>query len=326
LRGGVDVADDDRLRELEEKYEGYKVYDNAGEKIGKVDDLFVDEHDREEYIGVKMGFFGLRSTLIPMDVARVNERDRSIEVADSRDHVKEAPHFADDDDITPEFERRIRSHFGLEGEESSSERGSYGRRSAAGAGGAAMGDNATRGETLEGNDMDDDRELDVEGSPSREPVGREEYRNREDYGTSGETGTAATGGMSDLETGDRGREEGAQTGGVPTDEAYREAYREGFREGQRERAGGGAGGEDQGASRYSGASSAGSGAQEFGDTEDDQSASTTGAESSRGGPLDRGSSERGSEQGGGDREGTRRSDEGGSEESGATRVWRRIRG
>ena len=325
------MADDDRLRELEEKYEGYKVYDNAGEKIGKVDDLFVDEQDREEYIGVKMGFFGLRSTLIPMDVARVNERDRSIEVADSRDHVKEAPHFADDDDITPEFERRIRSHFGLEGEESSSDRGSYGRRSASGAEGAAMGDNTTRGETREANEMYDDRELDVEGSPasSREPAGREEYRNREDYGGSASTGTAATGGMSDLETGERDRDEDTQTGGSPTDEAYRaayrEAYREGFRAGQREGAGGGAGGEDQGASRYSGASSEGSGAQEFGDTEAYRSGST-GGQPSRGETLDRGSSERDYEQGGEDREGTRRSDEGGSEESGATRVWRRIRG
>ena len=317
------MADDDRLRELEEKYEGYKVYDNAGEKIGKVDDLFVDEQDREEYIGVKMGFFGLRSTLIPMDVARVNESDRSIEVADSRDHVKEAPHFADDDDITPEFERRIRTHFGLEGEESSSDRGSYGRRSVTGAEGAAAGDNTTRGETLQGSDTDDDRELDVEGSPasSREPVGREEYRNREDYGGSGSTGTAATGGMSDLETGDRDREEGAQTGGSPTDEAYREAYREGFRQGQREGARGGAGGEGQGASQSSEAPSASAGAQEFGDTGDYQGGST-GTQQSRGEPLDRGSSE----QGGEDREGMRRSDEGGSEESGATRVWRRIRG
>jgi PRC-barrel domain len=52
-------TDDDCLRELEERYEGYEVYDNAGEKIGKVDDLFIDETDREEYIGVKMGLFGL---------------------------------------------------------------------------------------------------------------------------------------------------------------------------------------------------------------------------------------------------------------------------
>ena len=108
------MASEDRLRELEEKYEDYKVYDNQGEKIGKVDDLFVDEPDREEYIGVKMGFFGMKSTLIPMDLVRVNEGERSIEVSDSKDHVKSAPSFDDDEDITPDYEDRIRSYFGLE--------------------------------------------------------------------------------------------------------------------------------------------------------------------------------------------------------------------
>jgi sporulation protein YlmC with PRC-barrel domain len=108
------VASEDRLRELEEKYEDYKVYDNQGEKIGKVDDLFVDETDNEEYIGVKMGFLGLKSTLIPMDIVRVNEGERTIEVSESKDHVKDAPSFDDDEDITPDYEDRIRSHFGLE--------------------------------------------------------------------------------------------------------------------------------------------------------------------------------------------------------------------
>jgi hypothetical protein len=102
------------LRELEEKYEDYKVYDNQGERIGKVDDLFVDETDREEYIGVKMGFLGLKSTLIPMDIVRVNEGERTIEVSESKDHVKNAPTFDDDEDITTAYEDRIRSYFGLE--------------------------------------------------------------------------------------------------------------------------------------------------------------------------------------------------------------------
>jgi len=118
------VASEDRLRELEEKYEDYKVYDNRGEKIGKVDDLFVDESDREEYIGVKMGFFGMKSTLIPMDIVRVNEDDRSIEVSDSKDHVKSAPSFDDDEDITPDYEGRIRNYFGLESLDTSE--GGYG--------------------------------------------------------------------------------------------------------------------------------------------------------------------------------------------------------
>src|ERR687890_675344 len=94
----ANVANEDRLRELEEKYEDYKVYDNQGERIGKVDDLFVDETDREEYIGVKMGFLGLKSTLIPMDIVRVNEGERTIEVSESKDHVKSAPSFDDDED------------------------------------------------------------------------------------------------------------------------------------------------------------------------------------------------------------------------------------
>jgi sporulation protein YlmC with PRC-barrel domain len=123
------VASEDRLRELEDKYEGYRVYDNRGERIGKVDDLFIDEADREEYIGVKMGFFGRKSTLIPMDIVRVNEADRAIEVSEAKDHVKDAPSFDDDEDITPEYEDRIRSHFGLESLGSSHTRGSYGAHS-----------------------------------------------------------------------------------------------------------------------------------------------------------------------------------------------------
>ena len=123
------VTSEERLRELEEKYEGYKVYDNQGDKIGKVDDLFVDESDNEEYIGVKLGLFGTKSTLIPMEIVRVNEAEKAIEVSDSKDHVQDAPTFGDDDEVTAEYEDRIRSHFGLESLASSSSSGSYGATS-----------------------------------------------------------------------------------------------------------------------------------------------------------------------------------------------------
>ena len=119
------MASEERLRELEEKYEGYKVYDNRGEKIGKVDDLFVDESDNEEYIGVKLGLFGMKSTLIPMDIVRVNEADKAIEVSDTKDHVKDAPTFGDDEEVTTEYENRIRGHFGLESLGTSGSHGAY---------------------------------------------------------------------------------------------------------------------------------------------------------------------------------------------------------
>jgi hypothetical protein len=55
----------DRFTAIEDRYAGYTVYDPDGDKIGKVDDLLVDENDQPEYIGVKMGLLGTRSTLIP---------------------------------------------------------------------------------------------------------------------------------------------------------------------------------------------------------------------------------------------------------------------
>jgi uncharacterized protein (TIGR02271 family) len=98
----------------EDSYSGYTVYDMHYEKIGKVDDLFVDENDRPEYIGVKMGLLGTKSTLIPMDIVRINERRELMEVSQPKEKVKDAPTFSNDDEITPEFEREVRSFFDVQ--------------------------------------------------------------------------------------------------------------------------------------------------------------------------------------------------------------------
>jgi sporulation protein YlmC with PRC-barrel domain len=150
-----EMASEERLRELEEKYEGYTVYDNQGSKIGKVDDLFVDEKDHEEYIGVKLGLLGRKSTLIPTEIVRVNENDRTIEVSESKDHVKDAPSFDDDEDVTSEYEERIRRHFGLESLQQSGSGGSYDSATGTAAGGAA---GAAAGSAAAGSsDHDEDR-------------------------------------------------------------------------------------------------------------------------------------------------------------------------
>jgi hypothetical protein len=36
----------DRFTAIEDRFAGYQVYDQSGSKIGKVDDLFVDESDQ----------------------------------------------------------------------------------------------------------------------------------------------------------------------------------------------------------------------------------------------------------------------------------------
>src|SRR3712207_4156640 len=117
----------DRFTAIEDQYAGYEVYDRNREKIGKVDDLFVDENDRAEYLGVKMGFLGLGGTsLIPWELTRVDEQGRRIEVSVDKAQVKEGPSFNDDEDITPEYENEVRSHYGVGGSsQESADKGAY---------------------------------------------------------------------------------------------------------------------------------------------------------------------------------------------------------
>ncbi|MGI9050348.1 MAG: DUF2382 domain-containing protein [Rubrobacteraceae bacterium] len=116
----------DRFTSLEERYAGFQVNDRNGEKIGKVDDLFVDERNEPEYVGVKMGFLGMSSTLIPMDIARVDEDDQTITVSTDKATAKDGPSFDDDKEITSEYENEVRSYYGLGAAEGSSDRGGYG--------------------------------------------------------------------------------------------------------------------------------------------------------------------------------------------------------
>src|SRR4028118_705802 len=142
---------EDRDMDLAERYSGYEVYDRDGDKIGKVDELFVDENDTLAYLGVKMGLLGLGgSALVPWEAARVNEGDRRIEVLADKETIKNGPSYEDDQEITPEYEERVHGHYGLSGgrQEGTTQRGDYGdyyerdeefTSSAAAAGGAGRG-------------------------------------------------------------------------------------------------------------------------------------------------------------------------------------------
>ena len=138
----------------EERYADYEVHDRAGDRLGHVDSLFIDEDDRPEYLGVKMGLLGTRSTLIPWaKVTRADEEGGYLEVAVDKETAASGPAFEDDQEITPELERQVRGHYGLE--QAAEDRGAYSDYStgaeqtvtAAGPGdpGAARGDTVAGG-------------------------------------------------------------------------------------------------------------------------------------------------------------------------------------
>lgn len=112
----------DRYTSLEERYAGCDVFGPGNERIGRVDELFLDEDDVLEYIGVKTGAADSRTTLIPVEIATMDEERGRVEVPTA---TGGAPAFDDEREITPEDEAEVRSFYGLSPLGSSSGRGSY---------------------------------------------------------------------------------------------------------------------------------------------------------------------------------------------------------
>ena len=159
---------------VEDQYAGYTVVDETGAKIGKVDDLFLDESDRPEYFGVKMGFLGTSSTLIPADITTVNNEQGFIEVSQSKDTVKDGPAFDDDREITSEYENEVRSYYGLGAVDTTEDRGTYGDYEGEHSGAGTTG-SETAGTVGPGMSMGDtEHGYFEEHGPGQEGVGRDD--------------------------------------------------------------------------------------------------------------------------------------------------------
>jgi uncharacterized protein (TIGR02271 family) len=126
----TDTHEDENLETPEERYAGYEVYDRDGERLGKPDDLFIDEDDNPEYLGVWTDSLGTRSILIPAEVVTVDDSLRRMVVSHPKSLVDAGPSLAQGEELTPGLEERVRMHYGLAGvpgaEGSGEGRGGYG--------------------------------------------------------------------------------------------------------------------------------------------------------------------------------------------------------
>ena len=59
-------------------YEGYGVIDPEGRMVGTVKELFKSADDGLDYVEIKMGFLGLQSVLIPVDLVAVDNEQRAL--------------------------------------------------------------------------------------------------------------------------------------------------------------------------------------------------------------------------------------------------------
>jgi uncharacterized protein (TIGR02271 family) len=88
---------------------GAPVYDTAGEKIGKVEEIFYDQQTNvPEWVGIGTGFFGTKRVLVPVRGAQVTED--GLMIAYSKDQVKDSPDI-DEEDISPQCETDLQAYY-----------------------------------------------------------------------------------------------------------------------------------------------------------------------------------------------------------------------
>jgi uncharacterized protein (TIGR02271 family) len=92
---------------------GHQVVDTAGEKVGKVSNIYVDDQTGQpEWLAISTGMFGKRSSFVPMQGAST-DGDRLL-VGWDKAKVKDAPQVEDDADgyLTPEEEQELYRYYG----------------------------------------------------------------------------------------------------------------------------------------------------------------------------------------------------------------------
>jgi hypothetical protein len=115
-RAQADVSSTTNVEELNRLFEaqGYAVVDPNGEKIGKIETVYVGDDNVPRYLGVTTGLLGTKLTLIPVQsLTRVDPTEETVWVTVPKDTAKDAPTFDPDYQFTPEDEAAIWQHYGM---------------------------------------------------------------------------------------------------------------------------------------------------------------------------------------------------------------------
>ena len=98
-----------------EAWIGHLAVDTDGEKIGKIEALYRDDAtDQPEWVAIKTGMFGSKQSFAP--VAGSKNSGDDLQLAYSKDQVKDAPRVDPDGHLEPGEEAELYRHYGREAE------------------------------------------------------------------------------------------------------------------------------------------------------------------------------------------------------------------
>jgi len=87
------------------------VYDQNGEKIGTIGQVFTDDAGRPEFASVRTGLLGMKESFIPL--SDVSLTDEGLRVPFTKNQVKDAPNIdPDHGELTLDEEQQLYNHFG----------------------------------------------------------------------------------------------------------------------------------------------------------------------------------------------------------------------
>jgi uncharacterized protein (TIGR02271 family) len=94
-------------------WNGRTVIGSDGEKIGKVEQVYVDTASGQpEWLAVNTGLFGTKTSFVPLQGASPNGED--VQVAYAKDLVKDAPGVKPDEELSDAEERELWDHYGFD--------------------------------------------------------------------------------------------------------------------------------------------------------------------------------------------------------------------
>jgi hypothetical protein len=93
-------------------WRGLKVVDADGDKIGTIEDIYLDRHTGEPaWAAVRTGLFGLKSSFVPIRDAERTD-DGEVRVPVQKEQVKDAPKVDAGEELSPEDERKLYEYYG----------------------------------------------------------------------------------------------------------------------------------------------------------------------------------------------------------------------
>jgi hypothetical protein len=93
------------------EWRGRTIVDRDGEKIGKLNELYLDESDRPAWGAVTTGLFGRRQSFVPL--ADLRPAGDDLQVPYEKDRVKDAPNVDPDEQLSGEEEEVLHRHYGI---------------------------------------------------------------------------------------------------------------------------------------------------------------------------------------------------------------------